>query len=296
MLAACGSVGQIASGSTAPVASRQRWASAELKKTRRDLFVDDSRNAAVDVFANGTWKNIGSITEGIKGPNGNWVDDRGNLYVANFLGSTGNVLEYSSARSLNFTYDSGMIYPAAVATDRRGNVYEADWFTGVNEYRRGKNAVVANCPQLGGGQRGIAVDSAGDVFVSYSTGSRSGVLAEYAGGLAGCHDTTLGVTIGVPGGIALDRHADLVVTDESGRGVDIIDPPYSKISAYLGSNYFIPVAVTVNGDNSRAYVADWGGREVDVLTYPAGATIATLNSADGIGLPTGAVDNSNYVP
>lgn len=296
ILTACGSLGQPFRGITPADASSLPWTIVDLKKTDRDLFVDDSKNDAVDVLKNGSWKNVGSITVGIKGPNGNWVDENGNLYVANFFGSTGNVLEYSSGGSLRFTYDSGMVYPAAVVTDRNGNVYEADEFTGVNEYRRGSNAVVANCPQLGGGQRGIAVDSAGDVFVSYSTGDRSGGLAEYDGGLAGCHVKTLGVAIGVPGGLALDRKANLIASDETGQSVDVIDAPYSKISGYLGSNYSIPVAVAINKDNSEAYVTDWAGEEIDVLTYPAGAKIATLNSADGIGLPTGAVDSSNYVP
>ena len=54
--------------------------------------------------------------------------------------------------------------------------------------------------------------------------------------------------------------------------------------------------IAINGDNSQAYVTDRGAEEVDVFTYPVGSKIATLNSANGLEVPIGAVDGSNYVP
>jgi len=265
-------------------------------KLKADLFVDDSSHDAVEILKNGTWHNLGSITQGIAYPNGNWVDSRRNLYVTNAFDSSAYISEYGRSGKLKFTYSSGMKFPAAVATDSEGNVYEADSFTGVNEYRQGSNVVVASCPQLGGGQRGIAVDSHRNVFVTYGNGSDAGAIEEYSGGLAGCPAKTLGVALGLPGGIALDKNANLLVCDETNRSVDVIASPYSQISGYLGSDYLYPLDVSINQDNSQAYVTDWGDIEVDVLSYPSGSKIATLNSNNGIRQPTGAVDGSNFVP
>lgn len=267
-----------------------------VKTSKSKLFIDDALHDAVEILKNGTWKNIGSITNGVYYPNANWVDRHGHLYVTNAYGSSDGVSEYSPSGSLKFTYNDNMVYPEAVTTDRNGNVYEADEFTGVNEYHQGSNTVVASCPQLGGGQRGIAVDAQGDVFASYSTGSMSGAVVEYIGGLAGCSGTTLGVAFGVPGGMDLDKNANLLVCDETNSTVAVLAPPYSQISGYLGSKYDIPVEVTLNRENAKAYVTAWGAEQVDVITYPAGKTVATLSWGNGLDQPTGAVDGSNYVP
>jgi hypothetical protein len=281
-------------------------------KTKGRLFVDVATASIVEIFSNGGptsspqgllqapgWNKIGAITNGISYPNGNWVDKDGNLYVANvYSGSTAAITEYDRSGSLKFTYSSGMVYPSAVATDINGNVFEADWFTGVTEYRQGSNTVVANCPQLGGGQRGIAVDAQGDVFASYSTAS-GGAIEEYTGGLAGCPGTTLSVSLGAPGGMAIDKNANLVVCDETNATVDVIDPPYSEVSGHLGGRgpifgYTIPVAVAINKENTRAYVTDYGGEVIDVFAYPTGSPFAKVDFK-GYGPPTGAVDGSNYV-
>lgn len=266
------------------------------KTSKSKLFIDDALHDAVEILKNGTWKDLGSITNGVYYPNGNWVDRHGDLYVTNASESSSSVSEYSPSGSLKFTYNDNMVFPEAVTTDRNGNVYEADQFTGVNEYHHESHAVVANCPQLGGGQRGIAVDAQGDVFASYSTGFSSGAVVEYVGGLADCSGTTLRIAFGLPGGMVLDKNANLLVCDETNSTVDVLAPPYSQISGYLGSNYDNPFEVTLNRDNTKAYVTAWGAEEVDVVTYPAGKTIATLGRGNGLDQPTGAVDGSNYVP
>ena len=204
----------------------------DIKKIVKDIYVNDSGHNAVEILENGTWKNIGSITNGLNYPNGNWVNRRGNLYVTNSADSSAYVSEYGRKGSLKFTYSAGLIFPVAVATDRKGHVYVADSFTGISEYRRESNAVVASCPQLGGGQRGVAVDSHGNVFASYSTGLSGGALVEYSGGLAGCQVTILDSELGVPNGIALDKHANLLLCDETFRTVDVLAPPYTQISGY----------------------------------------------------------------
>ena len=62
------------------------------------LYVSDAGINAVDVLANNSWTYSGSITSGINGPDGNWVDKKGNIYVANYGGP--NVTEYNKAGNL----------------------------------------------------------------------------------------------------------------------------------------------------------------------------------------------------
>ncbi|MBV9057480.1 MAG: hypothetical protein JO351_12680 [Candidatus Eremiobacteraeota bacterium] len=118
-----------------------------------------------------------------------------------------------------------------MATDRHGNVYEADYNGYVNQYFQGVNSVIAHCSVTSSYVSGVTVDSNNDVFVVYNAGpSGQGQIAEYAGGLQGCNKTVLGVSLLDQGTMAIDKNDDLVVV-EAGKGtVDVIPPPYSSVA------------------------------------------------------------------
>ena len=48
-----------------------------------------------------------------------------------------------------------------------------------------------------------------------------------------------------PASIALDENGDIVICDEGNNSVDIIPPPYNKISGTLGSGYNWPLTVRI---------------------------------------------------
>ena len=81
----------------------------------------------------------------------------------------------------------------------------------------------------------------------YWNGS-SGKITEYSGGLSGCSGTVLGATVAFPGGMVLDKNSNLVICDQNAEAVDIIKPPYSRISGTLGSGYSDPTTVTDQQD------------------------------------------------
>lgn len=210
----------------------------------KDMFV--SAYHSVQIVANGTWKDIGEITSGIYGPDGNWVDRKGNLYVANFDGN--NITEYAPhSTSPSFTYSGGMTDPVDVRTDGHGNVYEADYNGGfVNEYGQGSNTVVATCSP-GGLVESMAIDASGDVFVDYNlTAGGNANIKEYEGGLKGCAGKLLGASVDFAGGMVLDGNGDLVICDQNANApaVDVIAPPYKSISGTLGSGFHDPFHVT----------------------------------------------------
>ena len=263
------------------------------RKGVKDLFVDDFGTGAVEILANKTWTNKGSISSGIDGPDGNWVDKKGNLYVANYAGL--DITEYAKGSSSPSSTYSGVTDPVAVTTDSSGNVYEGDYEGGyVTEFPQGSNTITAQCSP-GGDVEGVAVDKSGNVFVAYY-GASVGKIAEYTGGLSGCSETVLGVSLEYPGGMVLDKKGNLVVCDQDAEAVDIIASPYSSVTSTLGSGYSDPFHVTINTKNKQAYVANYGGFDVFVLSYPAGSVKATLNSSNGLSSPAAAVDSQNYNP
>ncbi len=267
--------------------------------TPRTLYVDDWSIGAVELLKARTYVNLGGITSGINGPDGNWVDASGNLYVANYAGP--NVTEYNSTGAPVFTYDTGMTDAVDVTTDGSGNVYEADYnypnFNGfVNEYAQQSDTVAATC-YPGGAVESVAVDRRGDVFVAYNNTQTNGAnIVEYRHGLAGCNGTVLPMTLAFAGGMVVDKAGNLLVCDQVGGVVDVIAAPYAVITSTLGSGFSDPLHVTVDRANNTAYVAEQGNSDVRVLSYPRGSNLATLGSANGLENPSGAVDSKNYVP
>lgn len=91
---------------------------------------------------------------------------------------------------------------------------------------------------------------------------------------AAAPERSSGATVALPGGMVLDKNSNLVVCDQDAEAVDIIKPPYSRISGTLGSGYSDPTTVTINKTNTQAYVANYGGNDVLVLSYPDGLRTA----------------------
>lgn len=277
-----------------------RAASPATTQLPRDAFVSDAGNASVDIIANQGWTNVGRVTNGLNGPDGDWVDRKGNLYVANYSG--GDVTEYApSATSPTFTYSRGLIDPINVSVDGRGNVYVSDFGFGragvVNVYPQGSNVVKAWCAVPGdvGGAEGVAIDTKGDVFVAYNdSGSGPGQIAEYVGGLKGCNSTILPVSLTFAGGIAIDASGNLIVCDQGSPSVpatiDVIAPPYTSITGHFGTTWRDPVHIALRQSGYILMVADVGSGIVSVRRYPSGAVITTLGSAQGIVQAIGVAD------
>jgi hypothetical protein len=251
------------------------------------LAVSDVEAGDVDLFATTTLgiSLTGEITNGINGPDGIWYDQSGNLYVANYGGD--NVKEYAPCTaSPSFTYSAGLVDPINGTTDKNGNVYVADFGAYfVAEYFQGIHAMKQQC-YPGGAVEGVAVDKHGNVFVSYYSFSDDlGHIAEYAGGLPGCHETVLGVTFGFPGGLLIDNSGNLVACDQF-AGVDIIPPPFATISQtiYGAIDAF---HIALNKANTLIYIADPVSDQVLVATYPGGAIIETLGAAENLELVFG---------
>ena len=231
-----------------------------------------------------TYEFVGTITDGIDGATGDWYDTRGRLYVGNY--AVPMVQEYAKGKTVpSFTYSSGLERPYSVATDAAGNVYVADEYNpsgsggGVLEYAQGSNAPLAQCLN-GLNDTGIALDKNGDVFVS----GANGTLLEYAGGLGGCNPKTLGVTLPGGGGLQIDKKGNLVAC--AVHVVDVVPPPYKSISLRI-SGFAAAAHDALNKDESLLFVADPANYNVQVLAYPSGSLVTTLDNSNGLVDPVG---------
>jgi len=274
---------------TAAVARRPAPATACTDKTQ--LYVANFGDNDVLVICNETFEQVGEITDGVDRPTDVSLDQNANLYVANFSNAT--IAEYAPSKfsAPSFTYSAGMVEPETLTVDTQGDVFEGDANGAINEYSQGHNSVTTSCSP-GGGVTGVAVDAKGDVFVEYFSSSLAkGVLAEYEGGLSGCKETGLTPTFQFNGGIAVDKKRDLIVCDAS--QVDVIDPPYTRISGTIGSGFSGARGVSLNKKNNLALVADTSANTVTLINYPAGSNKTVLTS--GLSEPEGVVDSPNAV-
>jgi hypothetical protein len=256
----------------------------DLKKGKlKAVAVSDFGTGAVEVL-NRKYALTSTITSGINGPDGDYYDNLGNLYVANDVGI--NVTEYNSSGTLIGTYSMDLTDPVDVTADKSDNVYVADYGGGAASvivfYPQGKNEP-GEC-STGLANEGVAVDRYGNVFVAGDNPSTGkGQLLEYVGGPGGCSATTLGATVTSAGGLQIDRYGNLIACDQD-AGADIIPPPYTSISSTIASDCF---HAALNKRQNLIFIAQPNDSNVLVDQYPSGTAVTTLGAANGLSDPAG---------
>ncbi|HEY1654931.1 MAG TPA: hypothetical protein VGF86_07455 [Candidatus Tumulicola sp.] len=298
-LAACNGLSQPSIPGNAPFAGPAEPAS---RTGVPDLYVADYGVGSVVLLKNGSYAREGSITNGIDSPLDVALDREGNLYVAN--AASADVTEYlPGASSPSFTYSAGMVEPIFLTVGPKENLYEVD--SGgigsddgfVNEYRQ-RSAVVLHSCQTEGHPTGIAIDRTGNVFIGLNAASGGGRLVEYKRGLNGCIATLLGARFGHVVGLALDKRGDIVAADFNSGKVDVVSPPYAKITRRLtaGGRILQPTNISIDAANARVYVTDFAKNVVFVLDYASGRVLRKLNNLHGgISVPAGTSDGPNAV-
>jgi hypothetical protein len=245
-----------------------------LRAVEHALFVSNLGN---EVFVlRGTPYHVArEIKHGVRGSDGLWVDKHGNLYVTNINAKS--VTEYlRGGRSPACRYNAHLIDPVDVTTDDKGNVYVVDFNdfrpTGyIDVYPQCHNKVITR-HAIVTGPEGIAVDSAGDVFVAYYNGA-SGGFEEFLKGKS--KPKLLEASVTQPGGIVLDKKGNLIADDQAGS-IDLIPPPYDKPKLLVGGLYD-PFRLALNKRETRLYSANSGSASVTIYGYPTADLLETVS-------------------
>jgi uncharacterized protein (TIGR03437 family) len=226
-------------------------------------------------------------------PRGICIDSSGNIYVADWannrlrkIGSDGNINTITGNGILSYSGDGGtatkaqLNTPGGVAIDAAGNIYIAD--TGNNVVRQVTKGVIstfagtgtagfagdgsaANKAQLSGPQ-GVAVDSAGNVYIADSGNFRvrvvatNGNISTFAGsgsqGYAGDGGAATAAKFYLPGAVTTDKAGNVYIADFQGCVV-------RKVVAS-------GTISTVAGTGGCGYGGDGGPATAALLNEPAG--------------------------
>jgi hypothetical protein len=264
---------------------------------------------------------VKTITTGLHAPLGDFVDAKGNLYVANTNNcSGGNVVEYAhGSTSPSYTYTSGIVCPMYAGADGSGHVFVFDDGNGAGnyllEFDQKKNAPIARWNTCNSGTfafcypTGLALGGAGHVFLTMYGAVRgslnsSWVVDEVLYQLKSNNQTYVTGYEGPAGGLALDSKHNILVganpvpPSERARpaigtwGIVKSPYPYGHGSDYHPSNldyvgFTYVSALALSADQKTLFVADYGGGTLTLLTYPDGKFIKSLGIVNGLTDPDG---------
>lgn len=323
-LASVGLVAISLVGCSSAVLDRASWPgipSVAEKSALRGLVPGDGAGAPVParLYAGGPIKNavdvypafannpnpVGEIVTGLSAPTGVAVDAAGNVYVCNNAGkytqdknNVWTVTVYKRGQTAPFrTYSEGVWSPVDVAVAPDGTAYIANYSSAVTVYP--PNSVHPSRTLVapsGKAPVGIALDAAGDVFVSYVNPSSGGVVYEYAPG----QDTgsNLGIVFaGDPHGLAVDRAGNLVVAVSNAPGpgslIEVFAPGSTQLKMTM-TGPFQPFMLAFSRNGRRLFAADFGSGNDDggvfEYSYPSGTLIAKYTKGAGASAYGVAID------
>ena len=205
-----------------------------------------------------------------------------------FVGSYGNenIVEYPTSGPSS-TFATGLNYPAALAFNSAGDLFEADQFNGViNEYAPGGGAPTQFATGLNN-PTSLAFDGAGDLFV----GTQNNNILEYAVG--GGAPTIYATSLSSPDALAFDSMGDLFVANQAGdiTGAGFITKiTPGKVQTTFASGLTYPSSLAFNGAGALYFSEGNGGDDIQIIA-PGGGT--PISYATGLNDPLGiAFDNS----
>ncbi len=234
---------------------------------------------------------IGQIGVGSQSSAGLWTDKSQNIYIA--VTSKAEVLAYKRGAKSPFRTYTDPNLPFGVCGDNKGDVYAADSQKGnqfintIEFYLHGATKPTETVTDANAGIMAFcAVDSKGNLFVDYFGVAGGGGVDEFP---YGSTTPTVLLAIGSPGGLAFDKHDDLIVVDRKAQTISTYAPPYTK--GTLGSFSYAGVAGDIQGialDKSEKNL--WGADDSNAMgrefAYPSGSLIDSTSNVKLVA-PTG---------
>jgi sugar lactone lactonase YvrE len=252
-----------------------------------DLYVSDA-TGAVDVL-NSQYVRTGMITAGLTGPDGERVDQSGNLYVADY--ANGYVEEYANGSNTPEATYGPIVDPVDVAIDRAGHVYvvslnDFNSPSTVTEFAQGGGTTLQTFPVAYGSAESAAIDAKGNLYVAYWNYLEEGAgITVFPGGNPNRSHNLKIQFAGPPGGMITDGHDNIVMCiqqyQQSPPVGEVVSIPRSRgVINVLATGLGGPFHLALNKAETLLYVADYTSEDVTVLSYPSGAYTSKIASGD----------------
>jgi len=270
------------------------------------FYIADTANNVVRIVANGLISNVagtgtaGSSGDQLNGPQGLAVDSAGSLYIADTQNnrvrkvSGGAISTVAGSGTAGFGGDGGaatsaqLNAPFGVAVDAAGNLYIAEFSN--NRVRKvstngnigtlagngvsgfSGDGLQATSAQLNGPQ-GVAVDSAGNVYIADTANNRvrkvaaNGVITTVAGngaaGFSGDGNSAVNAQVGNPTAVATDSVGNVYIADGSAR---------------VRKLFLSGLITTIAGTGTRGYSGDGGSAPNARLNGPSSLAVNAAGS------------------
>ena len=236
---------------------------------------------------------VGSITNGVNGPQGMYIDSRGNLYVTNPGNATVTIYSPgSSTPSLTLTKD--LTVPAAVAVDSKGNIWvdnaEGSYHGSVVEFPAGSSTpstVISGISPFG-----LALDSKGSLYVATHTYTKGNFIAVYPPGATQPTKEFGQADLKVPAAVNVGPKGDIAVVDGYLNKMFIYAPKTYKLrhTTYVaGARAQLTLA-----QNKRLYVAT--GMVVSEVSRDGFGHVLKDELQKGMSVPDGVVADPPVPP
>jgi hypothetical protein len=261
----------------APAAARAASTSVRHDGNRSLVYVSDENRNRIAVFRE-DGKPVGTITRGLRYPQGLFVDARGTLYVANR--GANNVLEFQRGSTApTRVLDDAGAQPEDVTVCPNGTIYVANI---LDDSGGGNITVYAGTSRhasgmltfSGGEMFFLACDPQGNLFATLVLGT-TGTVVEFPNGQqAGA--TMLPILFGGnPAGIASDGLGNLLLV--YGVGVTEFTEAGSPTGLQIPTLGFTQIALSRNGDLLLGASASGGA----LYTFPGGSYVRGYDTGGG---------------
>jgi hypothetical protein len=239
------------------------WMSPEAATDKNVIYWGNYDSSTINIYAskgvNG--KLLGQITTGLSNPERLFVDKDGSVYATNIGNST--VTAYKAGATSPFlTISTGVNGPTGLTVDAAGTVYVAnvDGNT-ITEYPKGKTSPSIT---IDASAEYLATDAKDNLYASEYPN-----VEEYAKGST--TGTSLGLTIGSPGALEVDRKGNLIVLDSSNDDADYFPAGKTSPSKQIPLGGF-PFGFSLSKNEKTLYVSNSEGSQFEIqsLAYPNG--------------------------
>lgn len=258
------------------------WLSPDAKRHKHKALIYwgnyDSNTITIFSAKGVNGKQEGQISTGLSNPERLFVDKQRNVYATNIGNNT--ITGYKPGSTSPFiTISNGVNSPTGLTVDAAGTVYSANVGNDtVTVYPKGQTAPSLTIP-LSGSPEYLATDSHDNLYVSMGL-----EVLEFAPGSS--TGTNLGLVIGSPGAIEVDRKGNIIIIDESKPSIDVIPAGQTSPTKEIAITRGNPFSLALNAKENHVYVsieANSGPFVVQALAYPDGTTLTdklTTNIGD----------------